>query len=89
MSDVELLTWLNHDRARTEELGERAARLRHLKELRARARRSGALVSLFASAFSAGAAAAFLAIGVPHAPAIFLIVSLLAAGGGYIIWEAR
>ena len=57
MSDVEILTWLNHDRARTEELGERAARLRHLKERRARARRDGALVSICASAFSAGAAA--------------------------------
>lgn len=89
MSDVEILTWENHDRARTEELGERAARLRHLKERRARARRDGALVSICASAFSAGAAAAFLAIGIQHAPAIFLIVALLAAGGGYIIWEAR
>lgn len=89
MCDVEILTWLNHDRARTEELGERAARLRHLKECRARARRDGALVSICASAFSAGAATAFLAIGVPHAPAIFLIVALLAAGGGWIVWNAR
>lgn len=89
MSDVEILTWENHDRARTEELGERAARLRHLKERRARARRDGALVSICASAFSAGAAAAFLAIGIPHAPAIFLIVALLAAGGGWIVWNAR
>lgn len=89
MCDVEILTWLNHNRARTEELGERAARLRHLKERRARARRDGALVSICASAFSAGAAAAFLAVGIPHAPAIFLIVALLAAGGGWIAWNAK
>lgn len=89
MGDVEILTWENHDRARTEELGERAARLRHLKERRARARRDGALVSICASAFSAGASAAFLAIGVQHAPAIFLIVALLAAGGGWIVWNAK
>lgn len=89
MSDIEVMTWENHERARARELGERWAYLKRLKERREKARKDGMRVAAFTSAFSLGAAASFLAIGEMRAVAVFLIVSLLSAGAAWTIWNAR
>lgn len=89
MSDVEILTYENHERARSEELGERWLYLNRLKERRERARKDGMLLCFFTSSFSIGAAVAFLAIGIINAVIVFGITALFSGSGAWILWNAR
>lgn len=89
MTDVEILTYENHERARSEELGERWLYLNRLRERRERARKSGMMLCFFTGSFSVGAAVAFLTIGIINAVIVFTITALLAGGSGWILWEAR
>lgn len=89
MSDVEILTYENHERARKEELGERWLYLKRLRERRERARKDGMLVCFFTGAFSCGAATTFLTFGDMTAVLIFSIVAMLTGAGAWMLWEAR
>lgn len=89
MSDVEILTYENHERARKEELGERWLYLKRLRERRERARKDGMLVCFFTGSFSCGAAVTFLTFGDMTAVLVFSIVAMLTGAGAWILWEAR
>lgn len=89
MSDIEMMTMQNHERARQRELGERWERLKQLRGRRERARREGMAVCFFATAFVLGASATALAVGNVRAALAALVVAGLMAVGVWMLAEAR
>ena len=87
MSDVEVITEMNHRRARERELGMRYAELATLHERREKVRRQGLTCCWVGGAFLSGMALGLLAFGEQLPALIFGAVAAISAALGSVLYE--
>lgn len=87
MSDVELITGVNHQRAREREWNERRAEKASLREKRERVRRTALSVCWLAGAFLSGMALVLLALELVGAALAFGGAAAISAVLGSVLYE--
>ena len=87
MSDIEIITEMNHRRARERELGVRYEQITRLRERREKVRKTGLTCCWVSGAMLSGMAIVLLAFGMQLAAFIFGAVAAAVAVIGSVIYE--